>query len=52
MEKYILGLKLKHNIEVKTRTKEYNALVLFISDIFKKYSIPDDEWDLLEAYTL
>ena len=52
MEKYILGLKLKNNTEVKTKTKEYNALVLFISDILKKYSIPDDEWDLLEAYTL
>ena len=52
MEKYILGLKLKSSLESKTKQKEYNSLVLFISDIFKKYSIPDDEWDLLEAYTL
>ena len=52
MEKYILGLKLKSSSELKIKQQEYNSLVLFISDIFKKYSIPDDEWDLLEAYTL
>lgn len=52
MEKYILGLKLKSSSELKIKQQEYNSLVLFISDVFKKYSIPDDEWDLLEAYTL
>jgi len=52
MEKYVLGLKLKSSSELKIKQQEYNSLVLFISDVFKKYSIPDDEWDLLEAYTL
>lgn len=52
MEKYVLGLKLKSSSELKIKQQEYNSLVLFISDVFKKYSIPDDEWDLLDAYTL
>ena len=36
MEKYVLGLKLKSSSELKIKQQEYNSLVLFISDVFKK----------------
>ena len=52
LEKHMLAIKLKHKKEMEDLRFEHSNFVLFTTEIFDKHNIPDDDWDLLNRYSL
>lgn len=52
LEKHMLAIKLKHKKEMEDLRFEHSNFVLFTTEIFDKHNIPDDDWNLLNRYTL
>ena len=48
----MLAIKLKHKKEMEDLRFEYSNFVLFTTEIFDKHNIQDDDWNLLNRYTL